>query len=340
MTGGETAEAGVGRHEHRRVSLSRIFALTTHTFTQLVRMKVFYFLVVFSAILFLVSFFLLRFSPQQELKTIKDVSFWFMEMFSYVFAVVGTAMLIPRDLEDRTLYTILSKPVPRFEYLLGKLLGMISVIFVSILIMDVMFCGVLKLREEMIIGEKIEMLEQMAENRPDFAASDAYPVEKAKAVEEIRDLGLEWNLQTVPVSILLRASVLTALTLLVSTFASTTIFTIILSLAIGVIALGQGIARERLLGVPSYTPLERIEVEQEVADGLRMPPREPPAFGRATAFAIGLAFPDFSVFEVKDGVAIGTRVPFDIMWKMAAIAFYYVAVYYLVAVILFWKKEL
>ena len=41
---------------------------------------------------------------------------------------------LPRDMEDRTLYTILSKPVPRFEYLIGKLLGVLLLIgIVSVL---------------------------------------------------------------------------------------------------------------------------------------------------------------------------------------------------------------
>jgi len=42
------------------------------------------------------------------------------------FLIVATARLIPKDVEDATVYTILSaKPVPRFEYVLGKLAGVL-----------------------------------------------------------------------------------------------------------------------------------------------------------------------------------------------------------------------
>ena len=54
---------------------------------------------------------------------LKDVSLGSMSIFTWLLGVLSTAMLLPKDIEDRTLYTILAKPVPRFEYLLGKLLG-------------------------------------------------------------------------------------------------------------------------------------------------------------------------------------------------------------------------
>ena len=43
-----------------------------------------------------------------------------------ILGIVATALIIPRDLEDRTLYTILAKPVPRLDYLVGKLLGILA----------------------------------------------------------------------------------------------------------------------------------------------------------------------------------------------------------------------
>ena len=54
---------------------------------------------------------------------LKDVSLGAMSIFTSLLAIVATAQLLPRDLEDRTIYTILAKPVPRYEYLIGKLAG-------------------------------------------------------------------------------------------------------------------------------------------------------------------------------------------------------------------------
>ena len=60
--------------------------------------------------------------------------------------------MLPKDIEDRTLYTILAKPVPRFEYLMGKLLGMFLLLLVSTLIMSAMFVAALYVKEELIIS--------------------------------------------------------------------------------------------------------------------------------------------------------------------------------------------
>ena len=52
-------------------------------------------------------------------------------------------MLLPKDMEDRTLYTILAKPVARFEYLLGKLCGVAAMLTVATLLMTTFFSAVL-----------------------------------------------------------------------------------------------------------------------------------------------------------------------------------------------------
>lgn len=108
--------------------LRRLSVLAGHTFTQLVRMKVFYFLLVFFLIIFVVGFLISSISPDAELKLVKDASFGIMQNFGWIFGVVGMALLLPKDLEDRTLYTILTKPVRRYEYLLGKYFGIMLVL--------------------------------------------------------------------------------------------------------------------------------------------------------------------------------------------------------------------
>src|SRR5436309_14474813 len=105
--------------QHRALSFRRVGAITTNTLTELRRQMVFYVLLIFALILIGSSVFMARFSFQQEFQILKDVSLGAMSIFSSLLAIVATARLIPQDIEDRTVYTILAKPVPRFEYLLG-----------------------------------------------------------------------------------------------------------------------------------------------------------------------------------------------------------------------------
>src|SRR5256885_10324294 len=106
---------------YRAFSIGRILAITLNTLTELTRLKVFYVLLVFALLLIGSSIFMAQFSFQQEFQILKDVSLGAISIFTSLLAIVATARLLPQDIEDRTVYTILAKPVPRFEYVLGKI---------------------------------------------------------------------------------------------------------------------------------------------------------------------------------------------------------------------------
>src|SRR4030088_3806281 len=121
---------------HRAFSLARVAAITGNTLTDLTRQKVFYFLLIFALILIGSSVFLARFTFQQEFQILKDISLGAMSIFTSLLAILATARLIPQDVEDRTIYSILAKPVPRFEYLLGRLAGVFLLLLIGMLVMS------------------------------------------------------------------------------------------------------------------------------------------------------------------------------------------------------------
>ena len=80
-----------------------------------------------------------QFSFQQEFQILKDVSLGAISIFTSLLAIVATARLLPQDIEDRTVYTILAKPVPRFEYVLGKIAGVLLLLAISTIVMSAAF---------------------------------------------------------------------------------------------------------------------------------------------------------------------------------------------------------
>src|SRR5256714_9400846 len=134
-------------------SPSRIFAIATNTLTELTRQKAFLVLLIFALVLIGSSVFMARFTFQQEFQILKDISLGAMSIFSSLLAIVATARLIAQDVDDRTIYTILAKPVPRFEYVLGKLLGVILLLAISLAVMSVLFVAVFYAREQIVLGE-------------------------------------------------------------------------------------------------------------------------------------------------------------------------------------------
>src|SRR5262244_3416135 len=143
---------------HRAFSLSRILAITGNTLTELTRLKVFYVLLVFGLLLIGSSIFMAQFSFQQEFQILKDISLGAISMFTSLLAIVATARMLPRDIEDRTVYTILAKPVPRFEYVLGKVVGVLLLLAISTVVMVAAFLAVLYFREQAVIQTTLRQM--------------------------------------------------------------------------------------------------------------------------------------------------------------------------------------
>src|SRR5438309_1123690 len=190
--------------QYRGFSPARILAITSNTLTELTRQKVFYVLLIFALLLIGCSVFMARFTFQQEFQILKDISLGAMSIFSSLLAILATARLIPQEIEDRTVYTILAKPVPRFEYLLGKLLGVLALLGVSVVVMSALFFAVLYLREQTILGETARQLSTAPREQLD------------DALNQIRASGLKIDIVAGVAVIFLKACLLAALTLFVS----------------------------------------------------------------------------------------------------------------------------
>ena len=288
-------------------SLSRVLAIALNTFTQLVRMKVFYFLLIFSVLIIGANLLFLNFTFEQELKILQDVSFGAMTLFASIFSIVGTALLIPKDIEDRTLYTILTKPVPRFEYLIGKLLGILFLVAVSLVLMSILFFAVLYMRQHGILAEETNQFR-----------GQPTPEQLSSLKETIFSQGLRLELINGVIAVFLKASVAAAIALVVSTFASSTLFTIIVSLVIYFIGHAQSMALDY------YFP------EGDMHGALQ----------RFIAGIVAIIFPNLQMFNVVDGIVSGQSVPVNVMFRLTGLTGLYLCIYSFVSWIIFAKKEL
>lgn len=291
-------------------------AIAMNTVTQLLRMKIIPFVAVFCAVVVAAGFVFPVFNPhhaaEQQLVQIKSWSLGAMFFFSTIIAIAATALLLPRDVEDRTLYTILAKPVPRLDYLLGKLLGVLIVIAGGMIVMDVVFCAVLTLKETMLVNELTESVrEQFANRAPDEVKAAAQSMSGA-----IHAQGLTWNLQAAVWSLFLKSSVLTTLALLISCFASSTLFTVISAFCLFVLGHGEGMLRDYLFH-------GGISQGEKIFAGL-----------------IAVICPDMSLFDAVDTVIAGKVIPFDALLHMTGIGALYVTGYFVAAHLVFVEKEL
>ncbi len=287
--------------------VGRVWTLAASTFTQLVRMRSFYFILLFALLIAAASNLNLLFSPEQKLRVIKNTSLGAMSMFAWLFAIVATAMLIPRDLEDRTLYTILAKPVSRFEYLLGKLCGVLLTIALALGAMLILFSVVLWFRETGIIAEQRQVLESSGRFSEQEVASELAIIARQ---------GVGWNLLLATWAIFLKSAVLVAMTILISTFASSSLFTIIVGATFFLIGHFHKLAFQSLSADMDESTLITV-------------------LGKI----IGLVIPDFRTFNVVDMVAVGVPIAPGVMTSMSVLALFYIVVYSLVSLFVFFDKE-
>src|SRR5438552_8739214 len=195
--------------KHRSFSFQRVFALTVNTLTELTRQKVFYVLLIFALLLIGSSIFMARLTFQQEFQILKDVSLGAISIFTSLLAIIATARLIPQDIEDRTVNTILVNPVPRFEYIAGKLTGVLLLLAISTLVMSAMYLAELYHREQTVLHETLRQMSAAPREQID------------DALRVIRSSALNIDIFPGIIIIYLKACLLAALTLFVSTFATT-----------------------------------------------------------------------------------------------------------------------
>ncbi|MEI6656878.1 MAG: ABC transporter permease subunit [Verrucomicrobiota bacterium] len=292
----------------------RIAVIATHAFTQLVRMKVFYFLAVFAVIVIGSNFFDLpehvgpEMSGVHVLHAIKSWSLGTMTLFSVVLGIVATALLLPKDVEDRTLYTILAKPVPRLDYLAGKLLGVLLLVFVSLALMDLLMTVVLHVRTSILLGDLM-----------DIARARGWSVaEVASQRAELLSHGSNWSLQGAVFAVFLRASIMAALALLISTFSSSTLFTSIISFLVYFMGHFQADARNVFLdaGAGGHGQVARV-----------------------IGLLVALILPDFQLFNVIDAVIEGQAMPLLLLGQLTAVGLFYAVFYTIASWFIFAEKE-
>lgn len=116
-----------------------ILTIAKTTLGEALRKKILniFLLVAMSMIAFSVSF--AYFTYREELTIIKSMGLGVIAIAGMFIAVVLGINLVPTEIERRTIYTILSKPVRRHEFLLGKFLGSILTILVNLALMSIIF---------------------------------------------------------------------------------------------------------------------------------------------------------------------------------------------------------
>jgi ABC-type transport system involved in multi-copper enzyme maturation permease subunit len=131
--------------------MGRILALGLNTFREAVRNRILYSLLFFAVALILSALVLGQLSVNEEARVTRDLGLGGISLFGVLIAIFVGVNLVYKELDKKTVFSLVSKPIRRFELILGKFVGMKLTLVVQIAIMGV-FLGVVLL----VQGEDLE----------------------------------------------------------------------------------------------------------------------------------------------------------------------------------------
>jgi ABC-type transport system involved in multi-copper enzyme maturation permease subunit len=134
-----------------------IIAIAKTTVGEAVRRKVLLIILMIGVLLLTIIPSLSVLSARSETSTMIATMFAVLRFTSMLIAIVLTIYMIPNEIERRTIYTILSKPVQRWQFLVGKYLGAVFSLFLMILLMTIVMVVLFK----WIKGEEATKLIEM-----------------------------------------------------------------------------------------------------------------------------------------------------------------------------------
>lgn len=120
----------------------RIASIAANTFRESIRNKILYAILAFALFVIGLTFFLADLSMGDLARIITDVGLASIHIFGVVMAVFIGITLVSQEVERKTVYLILSKPVPRWEFVVGKALGLSLTLALTTLMMAVLLFAI------------------------------------------------------------------------------------------------------------------------------------------------------------------------------------------------------
>lgn len=239
--------------------MGKIVAIALNTFKEAVRNKVLYFLLIFALIIMVFSAVISDLSIAEPERMIKNLGLASIDFFGFLIAVFVGVYLVYNELDRKTIYTIVSKPIDRTQFLLGKFFGLLFTIYVNIIIMSFFLFAVLYYREattfevmnKAMFTEVTPGKYEQVQTAPVYYAKTVV-VSLGKGAATLFgynwSTGLTQGLMKVVMMSALGLSIITAFAIFFSTFSTPTLSAVFTSLTFVIGSLAEDIVRyaERL----------------------------------------------------------------------------------------------
>ena len=120
--------------------MSQIVAFAINTFREAMRNKLLHTILLFACVLILSAWAVGQLSLHQEARVARDLGLAGISFFGVMLSIVGGVNLVYQEIERKTVYALLSKPVRRWQFIAGKYLGLALTLAVQMGLMSVVLC--------------------------------------------------------------------------------------------------------------------------------------------------------------------------------------------------------
>ena len=115
------------------MSATRINLVAWHVFKESVRDRVLYAIGAFALLLVAASFLVRQVTAGEDVKFVKDLGLATIEIAGLLMTVFIGVGLVAKEIERRSIFALLSKPLARWEFIIGKYLGLVLTITVNVI---------------------------------------------------------------------------------------------------------------------------------------------------------------------------------------------------------------
>jgi Cu-processing system permease protein len=124
-----------------------IVIIAKNTFTEIMRDRILYGLMIFGLFLIAVSLALGQLSFAEQTRITTNFGFTAMHLSAVILSIFVGSTLVAREIEKKTIMTLLVRSINRTQFIIGKAVGMMSIISVSILIIAFVLAAILYFME-------------------------------------------------------------------------------------------------------------------------------------------------------------------------------------------------
>ena len=117
--------------------MNRIWAIARNTFTEVIRMPAYGIVLGVALVLIALSPAFTMFSLSENTKLVKEMGLATVQLAGLLIAALSASASVSREIESRTATTVLSKPVGRLEFILGKYTGLGLALIVAFVLLTV-----------------------------------------------------------------------------------------------------------------------------------------------------------------------------------------------------------